>query len=66
MYQTDFNVSNIPNNFQMYLKFIKMILFSLATSKATIVDQVAAKFLRDGAEVLCLFWRNKVNLSVKL
>ena len=50
----------------MYLKFIKMILFSLATSKATIVDQVAAKFLGDGAEVLCLFWRNKVNLSVKL
>ena len=43
-----------------------MILLSLDTSKAVVMDQIKAKFLMDGAEVLALPLRNMINLSIKL
>ena len=53
-------------NCHTYLKMIKKILLSLDTSKATGMDQIPAKFLRDGAQVLALPLRNIINLSIKL
>ena len=47
-------------------KILKKILLSLDTSKAAGMDQIPAKFLRDGAEVLALPLRNIINLSIKL
>ena len=44
----------------------KNILLKLDTSKAAGIDQIPAKFLRDGAEVLALPLRNIKNLSIKL
>ena len=43
-----------------------MILLSLDTSKAIVTDQIPAKFLMDGAEVMALPLRNMINLSIKL
>ena len=37
---------------------IKKILLSLDSSKATRMDQIPAKFMRDGAKVLALPLRN--------
>ena len=45
---------------------IKKILLSLDTSKVAGMDQIPAKFLRDGAQVLALPLRNIINLSIKL
>ena len=45
---------------------VKKILLSLDTSKAAGMDQIPAKFLRDGAEVLALPLGNIINLSIKL
>ena len=42
---------------------IKKILLSLDTSKAAGMDQILAKFLKDGAEVLDLPLRNIIKLS---
>ena len=54
-------------NFQAYLKEdANKILLSLDTSKAAGIDQIPAKFLRDGAEVLALPLGNIINLSIKL
>ena len=51
----------------MYLKeVVKKILLSLYTSKATGMDQIQAKFMKDGAKVLALPLRNIMNLSIKL
>ena len=51
----------------MYLKeVVKKILLSLYTSKATEMDQIQAKFMKDGAKVLALPLRNIMNLSIKL
>ena len=56
----DFELSNVSE------EVIKKILLILDTSKAAGMDQIPAKFLRDGAEVLALRLRNVTNLSVKL
>ena len=45
---------------------VKKILHSLDTSKAAGMNQIPAKFLRNGAEVLALPLRNIINLSIKL
>ena len=45
---------------------IRKILLSLDTSKAAGMDQIPAKFLRDGAEILAFPLRNIINLSIKL
>ena len=42
------------------------ILFRLDTNKAAGMDQIPAKPLRDGDEVLALLLRNIINLSIKL
>ena len=55
----DFEFSNVSED-------VKKILLSLDTSKAAGIDQIPAKFLRDGAEVLALPLRNIINLSIKL
>ena len=43
-----------------------LILLSLDTSEAIVTDQIPAKFLMDGAEVMALPLRNMINLSIKL
>ena len=55
----DFEFSNVSE------EGIKKILLSLDTSKAAGMDQIPAKFLREGAEVLALPLRNIINLSIK-
>ena len=45
---------------------IKKTLLNLDISKATEMDQIVAKFLRNGAEILALPLRNIINLSIKL
>ena len=57
---TDFELSNVSE------KVIRKILLSLDTSKVVGVDQIPAKFLRDGAEVLAPPSKNIINLSIKL
>lgn len=42
-----------------------MISFSLDTSKAAEIDQIPAKFLKDGAEVLAFPLKNIINLLIK-
>ena len=44
----------------------KKILLNLDTSKAAGMDQIPAKFLWNGAEVLALLLKNIINLSIKL
>ena len=56
----DFEFSNVSE------EHVKKILLSLDASKATGMDQIPAKFLRDGAEVLALPLRNIINLLIKL
>ena len=52
-------------NFQTYLK--KMLKrFYLASIPVKPLDQIPAKFLRDGAEVLALPLGSIINLSIKL
>ena len=60
---------NVSNNFEfsnVSEENVKKILISLDTSKAAGMDQIPAKFLRDGAEVLTLPLENIINLSIKL
>ena len=52
----DFEFANVSE------EHVKKILLSLDTSKATGMDQIPAKFLRDGAEVLALPLGNIKNL----
>ena len=52
--------------FKLSEEDVKKILLSLDTSKAAGMDQIPAKLLRDGAEVLALSLRNIINLSIKL
>ena len=49
----DFEFSNVPK------EDIKKILLSLDTSKATGIDQIPAKFLKDAAAVLAIPLGNK-------
>ena len=64
--KTSCNVSSDFESSNLSEEVIKKILLSLDTSKATRVDQILAKFLRDGAEVLALPLRNIITLSMKL
>ena len=60
---------NVSNEFEfsnMSEENVKKILRNLDTSKATGMDQIPAKFLRDGAEVLALLLGNIIHLSIKL
>ena len=56
----DFEFSNVSE------EDVKKILLSLDTSKAAGMDQIPAKFLRDGAEVLAFPLRSIIHLSIKL
>ena len=56
----DFEFSNVSE------EDVKKILLNLDTSKATGMDQIPAKFLRDGAEVLAFPLGNIIHLSIKL
>ena len=56
----DFEFSNVSE------EDVKKILLNLDTSKATRMDQIPAKFLRDGAEVLAFPLGNIIHLSIKL
>ena len=55
----DFEFSNVSED-------VKKMLLSLDTNKATGMDTIPAKFLRDGAEVLAISLGNIINLSIKL
>ena len=56
----DFEFSNVSK------ENIKKILLSIDTSKAAGMDEIPAKFLQHGAEVLTLPLKNIINLSIKL
>ena len=59
---------NVSNDFEfpnVSEEGVKKILLSHDTSKAAGMDQIPAKFLRNGAEVLALPLRNIINLSIK-
>ena len=56
----DFELSNVSK------EVTQKILFRLDTNKAAGMDQIPAKLLRDGDEVLALLLRNIINLSIKL
>ena len=64
--KTSCNVSNDFEFSNVVKEDIKKILLSVDTSKAAGMDQIQAKFLRDGTEVLALPLRNIINLSIKL
>ena len=64
--KTSCNVSNDFEFSNVSEEDVKKILLSLDTSKAAGIDQIPAKFLRDGAEVLALPLGNIINLSIKL
>ena len=64
--KTSCNVSNDFEFSNVSEEDVKKILLSLDTSKAAGIDQIPAKFLRDGAEVLALPFGNIINLSMKL
>ena len=55
----DFKFSNVSED-------VKKILHTLDTSKGAGMDQIPAKFLRDGAEVLALPLGNITNLSIQI
>ena len=55
--KTSCNVSNDFEFSNVSEEDVKKILLNLDTSKATGMDQIPAKFLRDGAEVLALLWK---------
>ena len=60
------NVSNDSELSNVSEEVIKNILRRLNTGKATRMDQIPAKFLRKGAEVLPLPLIKIINLSIKL
>ena len=64
--KTSCNVSNDFELSKVSEKDVKKILLSLDSSKAAGMDQIQAKFLRDGAEVLALPLWNIIYLSLKL
>ena len=62
---------NVSNDFELsnvFEEVVKKILLSLDTGKAAgvLLEQIPAKFLKEGAEELVLTLRNIINLSVKL
>ena len=64
--KTSCNVSNDFKFSNVSEEDVKKILLSLDISKAAGMDQIPAKFLREGAKVLALPLRNIINLSIKL
>ena len=64
--KTSCNVSNDFEFLNISEEDVKKILLSLNTSKVARMDQIPAKFLRDGAEVLALPLGDIINLSIKL
>ena len=64
--KTSYNVSNDFEFSKISEEDVKKIVLSLDTSEAPGIDQIPAKFLRDGAEVLALPLGNIINLSIKL
>ena len=64
--KTSWNVSNDFEFSNVCEEDVKKILISLDTSTTTGMNQIPAKFLRDGAEVLALPLGNIINLSIKL
>ena len=61
------NIEKSCHNFELCnatLETIKKILACLDSSKATGLDEISSKFLKDGAEVLALPLCNLVNLSL--
>ena len=64
--KTSCNVSNDFEFSSVSEEDVKKILLSLDTSKAAVIEQIPAKFLRNGAEVLALPLGNIMNLSTKL
>ena len=45
---------------------VEKILKSLDVAKASIIDQVSAKFFEDGPPVIAIYLANIINLLVKL
>ena len=64
--KTSCNVSNDFEFSSVSEEDVKKILLNLDTSKATGMDQIPAKFLRDGAEVVAFPLGNIIHLSIKL
>ena len=64
--KTSCNVSNDFEFSSVSEEDVKKILLSLDTSKAAVIEQIPAKFMRNGAEVLALPLGNIMNLSIKL
>ena len=64
--KTSCNVSNDFEFSNVSKEDVKKILFSLDTSMAAEMDQIPAKFLWDGTEVLTFPLENIINLSIKL
>ena len=64
--KTLYNVSNDFEFSNISEEDVKKIVLSLDTSEAAGIDQIPAKFLRYGAEILALPLGNIINLSIKL
>ena len=64
--KTSWNVSNDFEFSNVCEEDVKKILISLDTSTTAGMNQIPAKFLRDGAEVLALPLGNVINLSIKI
>ena len=64
--KTSCNVSDDLEFSNVFEEYVKKISLSLDTSKAAGMDQIPAKFLRGGVEVLALPSGNIINLSIKL
>ena len=64
--KTSCNVSNDFEFSNVSEEDVEKILLSLDSSKTAGMDQIPAKFLKDGAEVLALPLGNIINLSIKL
>ena len=63
------NSCNVSNDFEfsnVSEEYVKKILLSLDTSKVAGMDEIPAKFLKDGAQVLALPLRNIINSSIEL
>ena len=62
-FKTSCNVSS-DLEFSNVSEDVRKILLSFNTSKSAKMDQIPAKYLRDGAQVMALPLRNIINLSI--
>ena len=60
------NISKVFDVSSVSEEYLKNILLTLGTSKATGINQIPTKFQRDGADALVLPLGNIINLSIKL